>query len=96
LEIKARIKGFSNRIPSIMVPEEFLLWANERYGTEIEPAPCRLLTELTDGADPALSTFLRVKNDKFSGLAEFRWRVLFFRGTGPTIKTTLDSSITLV
>jgi len=59
LEIKARIKGFSHRIPSIMVPEDFLRWANERYGTAIEPAPCRLLIEVTDAADPAISTFLR-------------------------------------
>jgi hypothetical protein len=59
MEIKARIVGFSHRIPSIMVPESFLRWANARYGTEAEPAPSRIIIEVADASDPALSSFLR-------------------------------------
>jgi hypothetical protein len=62
MEIRARIVGFSDRIPSIMVPESFLKWANERYGSEPDPAPSRLIIQVGDAADPALSTFLQQKN----------------------------------
>ncbi len=57
--IRGRVRGLSHRIPSVMVPEEFLKWANENYGTDTDPAPCRVLIEVADAADPAIMTFLR-------------------------------------
>ena len=59
--IRGRVRGLSHRIPSVMVPEEFLSWANENYGTDADPAPCRVLIEVADAADPAIMTFLREK-----------------------------------
>lgn len=56
--IKGRVAGLSHRIPSVMVPEEFLKWANENYGAEADPAPCRVLIEVADASDPAIMSFL--------------------------------------
>ena len=42
---KARIVGFSSKINSILVPEEFLLWANKKYSGITENKISRLLVE---------------------------------------------------
>ena len=58
VRMNVRIKGFSSRVTSVIVPEQFLKWANEKYGTNANPAPCRLLVQVADAADPAIATFI--------------------------------------
>ena len=53
------VAGFSDRINTILVPEKFMLWANERYGDgEIEEAT-RLIIEVEDPTDPQLSAYIK-------------------------------------
>lgn len=59
--IRGRVTGLSHRIPSVMVPHEFLVWANKNYGTEADPAPCRVLIEVADASDPAILEFIKEK-----------------------------------
>jgi hypothetical protein len=63
---RARIVGFSGKINTILVPEEFLQWANHRYGTptnalthsHTNALPSRLLVELSDASDERLPRFM--------------------------------------
>lgn len=43
-----RVVGFSQKINSILVPESFLAWANEKYGTNRKQNPNRLFITITD------------------------------------------------
>lgn len=57
-EYTGRVVGFSDRINTILVPEQFMVWANSRYGEgENEEAP-RLIIEVDNPADPELMAFI--------------------------------------
>ena len=53
-----RVVGFSDRINTILVPEQFMLWANARYGEgDVEDAT-RLIIEVDNPADPELISYI--------------------------------------
>lgn len=56
-----KIIGFSNRINSILVPYDFLTWANEKYGYLEKPAPSRIILVSNDPTDPAIVQYLDKK-----------------------------------
>jgi hypothetical protein len=54
-----RIIGFSSRLNTVAVPEEFIKWANEKYGTGNASAkPSRLIVEISAKGDPAIEQYL--------------------------------------
>lgn len=58
--LPARIAGFSSRLNTIAVPEEFMQWANRRYGTPAgQPveAPSRLIVEVSKPGDLAIERY---------------------------------------
>jgi len=60
-DFPARIVGFSNRIHSILVPHDFLTWANEKYGYFQKKDPSRVILVSRDPADPAIVQFIEEK-----------------------------------
>ena len=60
-DFPARIVGFSNRIHSILVPHDFLTWANEKYGYFQKKDPSRVILVSRDPADPAIVRFIEEK-----------------------------------
>ncbi len=56
--LKGRIVGFSNRLNTIVVPEEFMKWSNERYGSGVERDPSRLIIEVNSPGDVKMQRFL--------------------------------------
>ncbi len=56
-----KIIGFSNRINSIMVPYDFLKWANEHFGYLEKPSPSRIILVSGDPTDPAIMQFINEK-----------------------------------
>ncbi len=60
--VTAKVVGFTDRIPSVLVPESFLLWANENYGDEPAPQPTRVILEVDDPASTMLKEYLQAKN----------------------------------
>lgn len=58
-DFPARIAGFSSRINTIAVPDAFLSWANNIYGTgHVRAGSPRLIAQVsTDAADPAIRSF---------------------------------------
>lgn len=61
--INLRIAGFEERIPSILVPESFLKWANETVGSEnTTTEPARVVLKVKNPANPQLAQYLKEKN----------------------------------
>ncbi len=61
--IKLKIVGFEERIPSILVPESFLNWANKNVGTaETDKEPARIVLQVHNPASPELASYLKEKN----------------------------------
>jgi hypothetical protein len=61
--IKLKIVGFEERIPSILVPESFLNWANKNVGTaETDKEPARIVLQVHNPASPELANYLKEKN----------------------------------
>ena len=54
-----RVVGFSDRINTILVPEQFMLWANERYGDATSEDATRLIIEVKDPTNPKLSAYIK-------------------------------------
>jgi len=61
--IKLKIVGFEERIPSILVPESFLNWANKTVGTaETDKEPARIVLQVNNPASPEIAKYLQEKN----------------------------------
>ena len=55
----ARVVGFSSRLNTILVPESFMRWSNERFGTSSSTSPSRLILEVGNPADEAIVSFMK-------------------------------------
>ncbi|HCL04905.1 MAG TPA: hypothetical protein DHW64_02610 [Chitinophagaceae bacterium] len=60
--MRGRVVGFSDRISSLLVPQSFMDWANEQYGTAGNKAPSRIIMRTKDPGDPNLISYLKEKN----------------------------------
>lgn len=52
------IVGFSDRITSVLVPESFMDYANQKFGRGISTQPSRLIVKAADPSDKAFEQFL--------------------------------------
>lgn len=58
--MRGHIAGFSSRINTIAVPEEFMRWANARFAPESAgEAPSRLVVEINSPGDPEIERYMR-------------------------------------
>ncbi len=67
--LRGRVVGFSTRLNTILVPESFISWSNDRYATEPASPPTRLILELSNPTDAALPAYvsehhLDLENDR--------------------------------
>ncbi len=58
----SKIVGFSNQINSILVPEAFLLWANEEFGDGETNTISRILVEFNNPSDERILSFFNDNN----------------------------------
>jgi hypothetical protein len=64
---KSRIVAFSDRINSILVPLDFLKWANARFGEGEDPEASRLMVRSKDPSAGELFSFAEEKNYEIQG-----------------------------
>ena len=57
-----RVVGFSDRINTILVPHDFMEWANARYSQSESKEPTRLIIEVDNPSDPELVNYLNANN----------------------------------
>ena len=60
-DYNGRIVGFSNRVSSILVPLDFLEWANDKYGYFKKNDPAQIILVSKDPTDPNIIRFLDEK-----------------------------------
>ena len=56
-----RIVGFSDRISSVLVPQSFMDWANNKFGNQQSAQPSRVVIRTKDPGNPALVNYLKQK-----------------------------------
>jgi cell division protein FtsX len=55
----ARVVGFSDRITSVLVPQQFMDWANAKFGTTQQVQPSRVVIRTNDPGNPQLVSYLK-------------------------------------
>jgi hypothetical protein len=55
----ARIVGFSDRISSMLVPQQFMDWANAKFGNDQHARPSRVVIKTRDAGNPQLVQYLK-------------------------------------
>ncbi|MCM1077047.1 MAG: ABC transporter permease [Bacteroides sp.] len=56
--VNARIVGFSSRLNTIAVPQEFMNWANSEFAGKMSESPSRLIVMLDKPGDPKVEEYL--------------------------------------
>ncbi|MDL2251734.1 ABC transporter permease [Odoribacter sp. OttesenSCG-928-J03] len=59
--LKGRITGFSDRLNTILVPEQFMEWANKTYAPDKDLASSRLIMEVLNPSDKYVLDFFKDK-----------------------------------
>lgn len=65
--LKGHIVGFSNRLNTIVVPQDFMKWSNERYGSGLNRNPSRLIVEVNSPGDVKMQTYLEEHGYQVAG-----------------------------
>ena len=65
--LPGRIVGFSSRLNTILVPEEFMQWSNRRYGNGGTTAPSRLIVEVNTPGDVRIADYMDAKGYDVGG-----------------------------
>ena len=60
-EFKGKIVGFSSRLNTILVPDEFMTWANQAFASRTNPTPSRIILETNLSGEAEAERFLRSK-----------------------------------
>ncbi|MDR1756637.1 MAG: ABC transporter permease [Culturomica sp.] len=58
-EFTGKIVGFSNRLNTILVPDDFIKWANQTYASHTKPASSRIILETNLSGDAEAERFLK-------------------------------------
>lgn len=58
VNFNGRIVGFSDRITSLLVPQEFMTWANSNYSGNQNSKPSRVVIQTKDPGNPLLVKYL--------------------------------------
>lgn len=66
-QYKGNIVGFSNRLNTILVPQSFMSWANKNFAPDKEAAPSRLIVEVKNPTDTAITNYFQQKNYETEG-----------------------------
>lgn len=65
--VQARIVGFSSRLNTILVPQEFMDWANATYGTGTARQPSRIIIDTNSPGDVAISDYVNAHDWEIGG-----------------------------
>lgn len=93
---KARIVGFTNKINTILVPQNFLAWANQTYGNAEAKGASRLLVEVKNPADPAITEYVARKGYEFNDDKLDVGKAAYFLRTMLVVVLAVGVTITLL
>ncbi len=58
---RGNVVALSDRISTVLVPENFLTWANKQFANSISAKPTRIYIKTRDANDPQLLTYIKEK-----------------------------------
>ena len=61
-QFRGNVVALSDRINTVVVPENFLQWANQRFANSVKANPNKLLVKTKDANNPELLSFLQQKD----------------------------------
>lgn len=68
VRLRGHIAGFSSRISTIAVPQDFMTWANATFGNpDAAAAPSRLVVEVNDPGNPAIKEYMSRNSLEIAG-----------------------------
>lgn len=62
-----RIVGFSNRLNTILVPEEFMQWSNATYSSSPSAQPSRLILDVSSPGDVRIKDYMSAHDYEIAG-----------------------------
>lgn len=80
--LKGKVIGFSTRLNTILVPESFIKWSNDKFAPDADLTPNRLIVEVKNPTDDAIVQYinkhnLELEDDKLdAGKATYFLRVV--------------------
>ena len=94
--LKGRIVGFSNRLNTIVVPQDFMKWSNERYGSGIDRNPSRLIVEVNSPGDVKMQRYLEDHGYQVAGDKMQQGKAQYFLNLVVTIVIIIGIIISLL
>lgn len=77
--VTGRVAGFSSRLNTIAVPEQFMRWANDTFGDSSEKGEVsRLILEVSDPGSPAVTDYFRSHAIEVAGDKANQSRTAYF------------------
>lgn len=93
---RARVVGFSSRLNTIAVPQDFLDWANARYAADDKIEPSRVIIEANTPGDPAIQKYLDRYGYEAAGDRADNSRANYFLTIATTIVIAVGAIITIL
>lgn len=90
--MQARIVGFSSRLNTIAVPQEFMEWANGTFSDQQPANPSRLIIEVNTPGDPEIARYLDEHGYESAGDKADNGRAAYFL----TVTTAVVISVGIV
>lgn len=59
--LKGKVIGFSSQLSTILVPESFMVWSNQRFSSTPQNEPNRLIVDVANPTDAQFSQYLEKK-----------------------------------
>lgn len=94
--LPARIVGFSSRLNTIAVPEDFMEWANANFADEPPAAPQRLIVEVNTPGDPAIAAYLDSHGYESAGDKVDNGRAAYFLSIVTAVVIAVGAVISLL
>lgn len=95
--VSARIVGFSSRLNTIAVPENFLKEANRKFGLSTKNnSPSRVIVKVTDKGDPAIEPYLEAHSLEAAGDSSSYGKIGFFLSMITSVVVVIGAVITIL
>ena len=97
MKIPGRIVGFSSRLNTLAVPQDFMEWANKEFAPPgKEEQPSRLIVEVSKPGDPAIDRFMRINGYDVAGDKADNSRANYFLTLVTAIVIAIGSVISIL
>ncbi len=94
--LPAKIVGFSSRLNTIAVPEDFMTWANANFSDREAPDPSRIIVETNSPGDPAIEEYLRSHHLEVAGDKLDNGRAAYFLAVITAVVVAVGALISLL